>query len=327
MSETYFENISDDFFIEAFSELFRNPLACKPEELICEKYFLLLDHGHVGGNAGRLPASVFFYKYCGNQEILNTLKNSYGYLLSDYYSITGKIDLDWLDQNKSTSEYQGIILFDTGSGFSGNEIEVFTFSEMESSINWNEMLPQGSTAIRLDPVENFCSIVHNLRISTDTVEIIPKIINGIEVGEFIFFDTTDPQILIELPNGYSGYLHITATVLPFKDSEYLLFAREAQLSVERERTSRKQLDAAVAELAQIESDLFATKQDLHNANYRNTELADEIETQYESIRNKDAAIIEYQNTISEILSSSSWKISKPLRVIGQLFKKNGAAPR
>lgn len=97
ISETFFDGLSDELFVEAFQSLFRNSNAKTPEELLCEKFFLLLDHWVFGGNQRKLSAAAFFYRNCGaDKEVLATLREQYGYTLQDFYSLTGSIQLNWL---------------------------------------------------------------------------------------------------------------------------------------------------------------------------------------------------------------------------------------
>lgn len=97
ISETFFDGLSDELFVEAFQSLFRNPNAKSPEELLCEKFFLLLDHWVFGGNQRKLSAAAFYYKNCGaDKEVLATLREQYGYTLQDFFALTGSIQLNWL---------------------------------------------------------------------------------------------------------------------------------------------------------------------------------------------------------------------------------------
>jgi len=105
ISETFFDGISDELFVEAFQVLFRNPKALTPEELTCEKFFLLLDHWVFGGNQRKLSAAVFFYKHCGaNPCVLAALREQYSFTLQDFYALTGGISLNWLSDAPAYTE-------------------------------------------------------------------------------------------------------------------------------------------------------------------------------------------------------------------------------
>ncbi|MEN6339997.1 MAG: glycosyltransferase [Clostridiaceae bacterium] len=105
LSETFFDDLSDELFIEAFRALFRDPNAHSPAELLCEKFFLLLDHWVFGGAQRKLSAAVFFYKNCGaNADVLLTLQDHYGYTLQDFYALTGSINLNWLNTAPAYTE-------------------------------------------------------------------------------------------------------------------------------------------------------------------------------------------------------------------------------
>ena len=105
LSETFFDGISDELFIEAFQGLFRNPNAKTPEELTAEKFFLLLDHWVFGGNQRKLSAAVFYFKHCGaNPSVLATLREQYSFTLQDLYALTGGITLNWLSDVPACTE-------------------------------------------------------------------------------------------------------------------------------------------------------------------------------------------------------------------------------
>ncbi|MEN6420032.1 MAG: glycosyltransferase [Clostridiaceae bacterium] len=105
LSETFFDGLSNELFIEAFQSLFRKPNAKTPEELTCEKFFLLLDHWVFGGNQRKLSAVNFFYKHCGaSPDVLATLREQYGYTLQDFYALTGGISFNWLSEAPGYTE-------------------------------------------------------------------------------------------------------------------------------------------------------------------------------------------------------------------------------
>ncbi len=105
LTETFFDGVSDELFIEAFQDLFRRPNAQTPEELTAEKFFLLLDHWVFGGNQRKLSAVSFFYKHCGaNPGVLATLREQYGYTLQNFYALTGSISFNWLSEAPAYTE-------------------------------------------------------------------------------------------------------------------------------------------------------------------------------------------------------------------------------
>ncbi len=105
LSETFFDGLSDELFLEAFQSLFRRPNAQTPEELTAEKFFLLLDHWVFGGNQRKLSAASFFYKHCGaNPDVLATLREQYGYTLQHFYALTGGISFNWLSEAPTYTE-------------------------------------------------------------------------------------------------------------------------------------------------------------------------------------------------------------------------------
>lgn len=290
LSETYFDNMPDDLFIDAFSDIFRNPQACTPFELICEKYFLLLDHWQFGGYASALSAAVFFFKNCGNANVLKTLEDVYGYTLRDYYALTGRINIDWLNQFNLFSEYQGTIHFDTGLGFSEQEKVVFSFSQAKNCINWSGILPHGCKAVRFDPVELTYCAVKKIRVHAGTLELIPTPLNGITTGEYTVFDTLDPQYLINIPDAIQDELCISCVILvaPENEMEYISAIHTA----------------------------FLHQLEQHKKYYLSA--INELENQIEYIKTK---LTYAENAFNEISNSTFWKATKPFRAILDCFKK------
>lgn len=84
-----YEMIKDmkrDIFCEAFSDLLREKVE-NDIQLICEKYFILLDWEIIGIN-NRQPAIRYLGEYINNPEVMRCLKEKYNYNLCDYYKET-----------------------------------------------------------------------------------------------------------------------------------------------------------------------------------------------------------------------------------------------
>ena len=89
----YFENIPDEIFREGFSDLFRNTKAYSTEELICEKFFLMMDNRYYMPKIGLMASINYMIKNYNQPGVSEILKKSYEFDLKDFYTLSCKVDL------------------------------------------------------------------------------------------------------------------------------------------------------------------------------------------------------------------------------------------
>lgn len=86
---TFFEGVSDEIFIEGFSDDFRlKSVPATPTRLQCEKLFLLLDSAFAHAS-GRAAALTSFMKHFPDQEFERVLRDEYQFSVFDFYRLTG----------------------------------------------------------------------------------------------------------------------------------------------------------------------------------------------------------------------------------------------
>lgn len=81
--------IDNKVFIDGFKDKFIIPTACLPEELICEKYFILLNY-KIWDNINEQIAVQYLLNNIDNKNVLECLSNKYNYTLNDFYTQIGK---------------------------------------------------------------------------------------------------------------------------------------------------------------------------------------------------------------------------------------------
>lgn len=89
----FFDGMDDTLFRNSFRSLFRDSEAASHEELLCEKFFLMLDGKYYMAPVTPLAAYQFFLENCNNRTVLQILEEKYGYTLSDYYALGAKLDV------------------------------------------------------------------------------------------------------------------------------------------------------------------------------------------------------------------------------------------
>lgn len=88
----FFEGISDELFIAAFSPLFVDPTA-KGEQLYCEKYFLLLNQHYYMKNISRYVAFSYFIQIMEIPMVKEIFYDKYQYVLKDFYDLGAELDI------------------------------------------------------------------------------------------------------------------------------------------------------------------------------------------------------------------------------------------
>lgn len=84
-----FNNIKDELFIDGFNDLFVNIKSHTPEELLCEKYFILLKYNIMGVINKQVAFSLIF-NYWDKERLFKTFENKFNYSVDDFYAETGK---------------------------------------------------------------------------------------------------------------------------------------------------------------------------------------------------------------------------------------------
>lgn len=87
----YFDQMSDELFVEAFHMEFRNKDAITQEELLCEKFFLMYDRKYYMAPVSRYAA--FFFLHDWYDILSETLQEEYGFTLNDFHALGQEFDL------------------------------------------------------------------------------------------------------------------------------------------------------------------------------------------------------------------------------------------
>ncbi len=81
-------NMNNKIFIEGFSDLFKDKNAKTDIQLLCERYFILLNKPF--GCFNKVYALSSIYDYYNKDELFSTLEKKYGYTMKDFYEDSSK---------------------------------------------------------------------------------------------------------------------------------------------------------------------------------------------------------------------------------------------
>ncbi len=119
--------------------------------------------------------------------------------------------------DKSKNGLTGKIYFDTGSGFSEDNIRLVADDD-NGLFNFEISLPDNIVAIRFDPTETSGYVMSETEIFVDGTKILPDFIVNVEkYGDDFVFINNDPQLLFEIPR--SKKLSFKGRCLPIYSSK------------------------------------------------------------------------------------------------------------
>lgn len=106
----FWDNLSDQQFVEVFSPLFRNPNAFLHEQIQCEKFFLLFDDKYYMKSISKQFAFLFLLDIYNKKGVKDVLLNEYNFSVEDIYQLGAEIDLYCINSvsNKSVSNVKNI---------------------------------------------------------------------------------------------------------------------------------------------------------------------------------------------------------------------------
>ena len=204
------------------------------------------------------------------------------------------------------------LFYDSGSGFSPHEcltVAPDSYDELTHEVSAVFELPVEARALRLDPGEFACCIT-GFSLSDERLSY--HILNGnaLQEGTMLFMNI-DPNLTVESAVGFPAGLRFAVKYRYYPLGRYLheqpgkaLLRALTVLKEETEAVSRQgteQLLEANAEIQQLRKQLAEQQQ--HLADLQNSRAA-------------------YEASLENVLASSSWKLTAPLRKLLGLFHRH-----
>ncbi|MFP3043687.1 glycosyltransferase [Treponema primitia] len=201
--------------------------------------------------------------------------------------------LDYIDDIIAAFQREGVFYFDTGSGFSEKETQLFSFNYNTNGFFKEVVLPLGTKAVRFDPVENAGCIMRNLEVLSVNGQVKYEAINGFVCDDgTMLFSTTDPQILISDVEGLQ-WLKVRYDIATFTSFEHFHLLDCYKATITELNTVTTELNTVTTELNKVTTEL-------------NKVTAE-----------RDAA----KKTILDLTNSTSWKMTEPIRVTLNKIKR------
>lgn len=102
------EKFDDDFFIRVFHKYFKNKECHTTEQVMCEKFFLLLNHTKA---EAQQCAISYYLKHIDDKLFKECLENEYGFSRVDFHKVEAEKGITWRMYNSESliEEYQVLL--------------------------------------------------------------------------------------------------------------------------------------------------------------------------------------------------------------------------
>ena len=214
------------------------------------------------------------------------------------------------------------------SNFSEEQCHIVEFSPKshEYSVDFEE---KKIVAVRVDPLDCNC-VIDNLTVVSENMEL--KIIstNGLNIGaKKYIFSSNDPNIFIEIPKEGVSSIHVYFDVLIYNNNFikeiYNLLADKNNEIEELHKGNAKDMLEMREQLVEKNNEIYQKtlsleKQKELDYSYQE-QLKMELNFEKESKKQMEEEMKFLINQINQIHNSKSWKITKPIRILGKIRKK------
>ena len=217
-------------------------------------------------------------------------------------------------QADSPALVQPLLYFDAGFGFSQRDTVKapdYEYDEMNGMVTATFELPEAAVNLRFDPGELPCCIT-NFVFSDDRILCRP--VNGVPLhGDGILFLNDDPNLMLEGMNRFPAgmKLGVSYGYFPLEalagDPLFAAVLEGVQYFQKTRVCEQKHLDQLEKTSSDQKQTIDALQKNISELHQANAELT--------------ARSRAYENSLENVLSSSSWKLTLPLRRLVSLFHR------
>jgi len=206
------------------------------------------------------------------------------------------------------------VYFETEDGFSEAVVRIIRYNPSEKKLNFEIELPQNCKCIRFDPIEQHGCVIRNLRVQCGSLSVQDiTFVNGFTHDDTVFFGTTDPQIMIRLPEKHDSCLKISARIIAIPDPEvYRGFAHiqdcENHIQLNQNRMNEifdrigmlsESLDGINVELTQKNQELEQKDQELTQKNQKLEQKDQELMQKDQELAKKDQKLVQKDQELTQ----------------------------
>ena len=317
VAKEFLENFADDkFFLEVFPETKKFLVGGQFNRRFAFAQ-LCLEKESIATNSFQLVGLEILKNLLNNPTTATQIKKLYDYNEKTFRRDGGSFDIFNLEWKIPVLRAEIFVGNDENFSLAAKKvISVDTNGKFYAKIDFDIENP--AKFLRFDPDTGFISVKIN-RVLINGLEAKISCENSGEiVNGFYRFKTNDPQIIFSAEN-LSG--HVIFEIFGEREENYseILTKNFAEMT-----EKNNQLAAQFEQLHEQKQSLVAQNEDLHTQNKNLREYNQELQTQIENLNAQKKNLQQEKKHLEQvnhsILNSNSWKITKPLRSIGNFFR-------
>lgn len=254
---------------------------------------------------------------------------------------------------------KGKLYYDGGNGLNEKDTLVIDENNLIPTVK-RISLPVKTDTLRFDPLEAPC-IVRDFRAEIGSEEDQTGAMrirhNGTAIGRDLFFSTSDPNLFLLFEHPISGWLKLYFSVLPVFDGDFCKTMEKLSSDHEKDADELKKMQDRLSEaddrlkkdqvqhadkLKELQEELSRTEDVLQTAQTQHMSRQEEmrsklsetecslqtVKDQLEELQRENSDLKEQSCSISRayqaIISSTIWRVTKPLRRLLDFFKRSAA---
>ena len=340
----YLEDMDSGLFISCFKDMFIRSDSFSINELNCEKAFLL--YRRTDNMGSRVKGLYKLAKLLDDSEARTLLEKKFNFTSKDFYGLCKEHYYNDPVFIKNIEQYLTTDVFVYFMTDSENERYCSISNKIrieDGRISCRLVIPDNAVKLRFDPADNKGCIMRNLNISSNGNNLKCKPINGHKIGELWIFDTKDPQISIEVSEGFNGILDIQSEIFCSDSDLFLSFVKDIYntdktdygvmgLLLSRERDI-KELENQISGFEHRQKSMEAEADALHEQidGYKKAVSDKEnhivniegimavkeqiINDKEQHIKNLEQIIADREQRLARIENSSAWKLYRKIKKV------------
>ncbi len=230
-------------------------------------------------------------------------------ILEQYHEIAEQVK-SFAYQNFESAK----VYYDYGEGYSETNSDEYEYTRQGEVYQLSIPIMQGVKNLRIDPVENQIAVLKNIKVQIDGKDAVYSIPYSCNYQDGLILNSLDPMIMISDVKGEMLTIEYQAEIINDDNiCQMIAYWNERNIEVEELRKQLEQLQSRVEAIEAEKETIEAEKAALEDRMFTLEEESETDKAEVRRLRQENADLVRY---ISEIYESLSWKISKPVRAVG-----------
>ncbi len=300
----YLDDMDDLMFSAGFRDLFINKDSATPEELKCEKAFILYGNGRM--SAGREAGIIKLMDLSEDENFRTLLEQKFSFSIHDFYKLNRKhYYFDYILRNNNDIDMDVV-----PAVYYSLKEEPDKVCEVKQKVKLNRgvlkcrfSIPENAGAIRFDPLDDRYAIVTGFNAVSSGMKLTACPINGKVMEDTWVFNTRDPQIMLKADDSFNGTIDIEAKVITLDSEAFGKAVSGIDIYAEKSAGLVLEKDAQISR----QKDELEADANLINAKDNHINNLEMI------IRERELQVSSLERTIKEMENTKIWRLYRKIK--------------